>query len=88
MVISVRQVTLWSDWMPISTLNKDGMITEKRTRFVCTENPSSMSLTSPQLISDTVMYRVCRDRDGIDCQETGNKDDHDQQCFDNQSILF
>ena len=61
---SVSQVTLWSDWSPIS----DGSLTEKRTRFVCSSDQTS----SPQLKSDTVIYRICSSKDGVGCHETGN----------------
>jgi hypothetical protein len=48
----------------------DGVITEKRTRFVCTIGSSS-DPHIPQIKSDAVTYRACNNKDGIDCQETG-----------------
>jgi hypothetical protein len=48
----------------------DGMITEKRSRFVCTVG-SSTDQQLPQIKSDTIVYRVCNNQGGTDCQEIG-----------------
>ncbi|CAF2496701.1 unnamed protein product [Rotaria sp. Silwood2] len=69
----IQQVTLWSDWTPIINPKKDGLITEKRTRFQCTIGSSS-GQQLPEIKSDTVMYRVCNNQGGIDCQETDSLD--------------
>lgn len=66
--LAVEQVTLWSEWISTPNPMSDGSITEKRTRFVCTDDQTS----PPQLKSDTVMYRICPSKDGVGCQETGN----------------
>lgn len=48
----------------------NGIITEKRTKFVCT-----IGLTSehelPEIKSDSTMYRICNNQERTDCQETG-----------------
>jgi hypothetical protein len=50
-------------------MNND-IVTEKRSRFVCTIG-SSTEQQLPQIKSDTVVYRVCNNQGGIDCQEIG-----------------
>ncbi|CAF1259554.1 unnamed protein product [Rotaria magnacalcarata] len=69
----IQQITLWSDWTPTINPIKDGLITEQRTRFVCTIGSSS-GQQLPEITSDTVMYRVCNNQGGNDCQETDSLD--------------
>ena len=66
-IISVEQATLWSDWMPTVNSTGNGIVTEKRTRFICTIGSSKL----PEIKLDIVSYRVCREQRGIDCQEIG-----------------
>jgi len=48
----------------------NGIITEKRTRFVCTIG-SSLNQELPQIKSDSVVYRMFNNQERTDCQETG-----------------
>ncbi len=63
-------MTLWSDWTSMINPINNGIITEKRTRFVCTIGSSS-NQQLPQIKSDTVVYRMCNNQERTDCQETG-----------------
>jgi hypothetical protein len=45
----------------------NGIITEKRTRFVCSSSDQQL----PQIKSDSIVYRMCNNQERIDCQETG-----------------
>ena len=51
----------------------NGIITEKRTRFVCAIG-SSLDQQYPQIKSDSVVYRMCNNQERTDCQETGKND--------------
>jgi hypothetical protein len=53
--------------MQINNPVNNGIITEKRTRFICTIGSIS-DQQLPQIKSDGVMYRMCNNQD---CQETG-----------------
>lgn len=68
--VLVQQTTLWSDWIVMNNPGNNGIITEKRTKFVCT-----IGLTSehelPEIKSDSTMYRICNNQERTDCQETG-----------------
>jgi len=66
-------VTIWSNWtriLPKDGLNSDDMITETRTRFVCTM-PLLVDQQALAIKSDKIIYRMC-DNKGNDCQEQGN----------------
>lgn len=67
----VQQSILWSDWTAMINPTNNGVITEKRTRFVC-----SMGLSQdeqvPQIKTDSVVYRMCQNQERTDCQETGS----------------
>ena len=63
-------MTLWSDWTPIISPIADGLISERRTRFVCSIGSSS-NHQLPEIKSDTVVYRVCTNQERNDCQEIG-----------------
>ncbi|CAF3351512.1 unnamed protein product [Rotaria sp. Silwood1] len=69
----IQEVTLWSDWTPILNPRNDGLINEKRIRFQC-KIDSSSGQQLPELKSDTIMYRVCNNQEGINCQETDSLD--------------
>ena len=70
LIVLGQQVTLWSDWTPMANPLHDGLITEKRTRFICTITSLSNQQV-PEIKSDKVTYRVCHNQGGSDCQETG-----------------
>jgi hypothetical protein len=60
-------MTIWSNWTQIIPKDEsinDDMITEIRTRFVCT-------IPSLEIKSDKIMYRICNKK-GDNCQERGN----------------
>ncbi|CAF4827733.1 unnamed protein product, partial [Rotaria magnacalcarata] len=69
---SVEPVAIWSNWTRTTLkdqLNGNDIITETRTRFVCTIFSSS----DQQLLkinSDKVLHRVCG-QEGDNCQQTG-----------------
>ncbi|CAF4416781.1 unnamed protein product, partial [Rotaria sp. Silwood2] len=70
----IQPVTMWTNWTRIvlqkDRLNSDDMITETRSRFVCTLSSSS-DQQRLEIDSDKVIYRVCNNK-GYDCQQTGN----------------
>ena len=63
-------MTLWSEWAPVFISIDDRTIAEKRDRFVCTVDPST-NHSFPQIKSDKIIYRICNDKNGADCRETG-----------------
>ncbi|CAF2146086.1 unnamed protein product [Rotaria magnacalcarata] len=73
---SVEPVAIWSNWTRTTLkdqLNGNDIITETRTRFVCTIFSSS----DQQLLkinSDKVLHRVCG-QEGDNCQQTDPPDD-------------
>ncbi len=62
-IFLVQQTTLWSDWTPVINPTSNDIITEKRTRFVCS--------IGSQIKSDSIVYRICNNQERTDCQETG-----------------
>ncbi|CAF0766279.1 unnamed protein product [Rotaria sordida] len=71
----IQPVTIWSNWtriIPKDRLNSDDMITETRTRFVCTLSSSS-DQQSLEMNLDKVIYRICNNQ-GHDCQQTDSFD--------------
>lgn len=48
----------------------NGIITEKRIKFVCTIGSTS-DHELPEIKSDSIMYRMCNNQERTDCQETG-----------------
>jgi len=66
----VQQTTLWSDWTPAINPASDNIITEKRTRFVCSSSDQQL----PQIKTDSIVYRICHNQERTDCQETGKLD--------------
>ncbi|CAF3442509.1 unnamed protein product [Rotaria sp. Silwood1] len=69
----LHPVTIWSNWTritPKDRSNSDDMITETRTRFVCTLSSSSDQL---EINSDKVIYRICNNK-GHDCQQIDSFD--------------
>jgi hypothetical protein len=69
-LVLVQQTILWSDWTSMINPINNGIITEKRTRFVCTIGSLS-NQELPQIKSDSVVYRMCNNQERTDCQETG-----------------
>lgn len=66
----VEQAILWSNWTQVGLNNEmssDDVITETRTRFVCS---MMVNQTVLHIKSDQTMFRVC-DNERNDCQEKG-----------------
>ena len=66
---------MWSDWTPMLNPTNNGIITEKRTRFVCSMGSSQDEQVS-QIKSDSIVYRMCHNQERTDCQETGLSSNH------------
>ena len=66
---------MWSNWTRIllkDELDNDNMITETRTRFVCTIALESDRQLA-EIKSDKIIYRICNSK-GKDCQESDTLD--------------